>query len=470
VTRPAIAELMGAYGAALTAQDNSEFGIRNSELPDNLISLLLSKEELEHFTHDAKPMTCGGCTNRCSLTVNTFGNSGFRSVNKGKENTIRSHDGSNNSEFRIPNSEFATESRTGGSRRFISGNRCSKPLGAKAQTEPNLMKYKYALLRSMQGVGAGTGKLGRIGIPLGLNMFENLPFWFAFLTKLDFEIVLSRESSRELYTLGQRTIPSDTVCYPAKLMHGHIESLLDMGVDTIFLPCMPYNFDEGISDNNYNCPVVAYYPELLAANMPRLKAVRFLNPYFGLHRKHGFILKSAEYFKDVFDIPERETKAAAIAAYAAYADFIDNIEAEAKRYIEYARGNNKLILVVAGRPYHVDPEVNHGIDELITSLGLVLITEDAIARRLGKQPRRVLNQWTYQARMYNAARYALENDDMQLVQLISFGCGTDAITADELRSILESGGKLYTQLKIDDINNLGAVKIRLRSLIAALGH
>jgi predicted nucleotide-binding protein (sugar kinase/HSP70/actin superfamily) len=230
---------------------------------------------------------------------------------------------------------------------------------------------------------------------------------------------------------------------------------------------MPYNFNEGISDNNYNCPVVAYYPELLAANMPGLKNVRFLTPYFGLHKKRGFMIKSAEYFRDNFGVPISETKVAAKAAYTAYADFVANIEFEADTYIEYARKHNKRILVVAGRPYHADPEINHGINELVTSLGLVLITEDSVARRLGGQPRRVLNQWTYQARMYNAARFVLEQPDMQLVQLVSFGCGTDAITTDELRDILESGGKLYTQLKIDDINNLGAVKIRLRSLIAA---
>jgi predicted nucleotide-binding protein (sugar kinase/HSP70/actin superfamily) len=202
--------------------------------------------------------------------------------------------------------------------------------------------------------------------------------------------------------------------------------------------------------------------------MPRLREARFLTPYFGLHKKRGFMVKSAQYFKEQFAIPEHETRAAAKSAYAAYEFFIKDCEAEADRSIEYARKNNRRILVVAGRPYHADPEVNHGIDELITSLGLVLITEDAVARRLPGQPRRVLNQWTYQARMYNAARYVLEHENMQLVQLVSFGCGTDAITTDELRGILESGGKLYTQLKIDDINNLGAVRIRLRSLLAAM--
>ena len=417
VTRPTIAGLMGAYGAALTARDS---GIEETTLLDS--------DALDRFTHTSRPVTCGGCTNRCSMTVNTFD----------------------------------------GGRRYISGNRCSKPLGLAKSTEPNLMKYKYDRLRALNGTGTGDGSRGMLGIPFGLNMYENLPFWFAFFTKLNFEVVLSPESSRLLYIKGQRTIPSDTVCYPAKLMHGHIEHLLDMGVDTIFYPCMPYNFDEGKSDNNYNCPVVAYYPELLAANMPRLKSARFLDPYFGLHKKKGFIARSGDYFLENFNIPKSETKKAALAAYDAYDAYRRDLIAEGEKAIAYARANNKRIIVVAGRPYHIDPEVGHGIDELITSFGLVLVTEDALSHILGKESRRVLNQWTYQARMYNAARYVTTQPDMQLVQLVSFGCGTDAITTDEMRSILEKGGKLYTQIKIDDINNLGAVRIRIRSLIAAM--
>jgi len=439
VTRPAISELMGAYGAALTACDNLhhaatildcaadiETDVGNTRL-NAPKSGMLGPDGLENFYHESKPVTCRACTNNCSMTINTFD----------------------------------------GGRRFISGNRCSKPLGTGISSEPNMIKYKYEKLRSMQGGGDGSGGRGKIGIPFGLNMYENLPFWFKFFTKLDFEVVLSAEASRQLYLLGQRSIPSDTVCYPAKLMHGHIESLLDMGVETIFLPCMPYNFDEGISDNNYNCPVVAYYPELLAANMPRLKNARFLSPYFGLHKKRGFLIKASKYFRDEFGIPEYETKAAGNAAYQAYNEYVSDLQATADNYIEYAKQNGKRVLVVAGRPYHADPEVNHGIDELISSLGLVLITEESVSLRFGKQPRRVLNQWTYQARMYNAARFVLEHPGMQLVQLVSFGCGTDAITTDEIRDMLESGGKLYTQLKIDDISNLGAVRIRLRSLIAA---
>jgi predicted nucleotide-binding protein (sugar kinase/HSP70/actin superfamily) len=259
------------------------------------------------------------------------------------------------------------------------------------------------------------------------------------------------------------------VCYPAKLMHGHIEHLIDMGVDVVFYPCLPYNFDEGISDNNYNCPVVAYYPELLGANLPRLRGgIRYLAPYFGLHNKRGFRQKAAEYFGAEFGITKHDVHAASDAAYSAYYRYRRETEAEGERAIAHAREDGKTIIVAAGRPYHIDPEINHGIDELITSYGLVLVTEDAISNKLGREGRRVLNQWTYHARMYNAARYVTTQGDMQLVQLVSFGCGTDAITADETRAILEAGGKLYTQFKIDDINNLGAVRIRLRSLIAAL--
>ena len=417
VTRPTIAGLMGAYGAALTAKDSA---IKETAL--------LDAAALAEFTHSAKPVTCNGCTNHCSMTVNTFS----------------------------------------GGRRYISGNRCSKPLGLEKVSEPNLMKYKYDRLREMAGCGAGNGTRGKMGIPFGLNTYENLPFWHEFFTVLNFDVVISPESTRDLYIKGQRTIPSDTVCYPAKLMHGHIEHLIDMGVQNIFYPCMPYNFDEGTSDNNYNCPVVAYYPELLAANLPRLQTVNYMTPYFGLHKKRGFVKRIVRYMKDRFDIPEAETKDAAKRAYNAYDAYRAEIISEGKKYIEYARENGKRIIVVAGRPYHVDPEINHGIDELITSFGLVVISEDAISHILEREERRVLNQWTYQARMYNAARYVCTQPDMQLVQLVSFGCGTDAITTDEVRSILEGAGKLYTQLKIDDISNLGAVRIRIRSLIAAM--
>ncbi len=418
VTRPAIAGIMGAFGAALAARD---LKLETSSLLDGAA--------LERFTHSAKPVTCNLCTNHCSLTVNSFD----------------------------------------GGRRFISGNRCSRPLGKEKAELPNLMQYKYRSLRgTYSGRGQGDGSRGRIGIPFGLNMYENLPFWFGFFTALNFEVVLSPESSRKLYIKGQRTIPSDTVCYPAKLLHGHVEALVEMGVDAIWYPCMSYNNDEGIGDNHYNCPVVAYYPELLCANVPNLKKTRFLNPYVGLWRRKDFTKRIEKIMEDEFSIPRRETYSAVQDAYDEYQSYVWDVHTMGQQYIDYARERGLPIVVVCGRPYHIDPEINHGIDELLTSFGFVVLTEDALSYREGYAPRKVLNQWTFQSRMYNAARYVCTQPDMQVVQLVSFGCGTDAITTDEMRSILEQGGKLYTQLKIDDISNLGAVKIRVRSLMAAM--
>ena len=417
VTRPTISGIMGAFGAALAA--------RNLHMEK---STLLGPEALENFTHTAKPVTCNLCTNHCSLTVNTFD----------------------------------------GGRRFISGNRCSRPLGKEKVELPDLYNYKYRKLRSMEGKGFGNGSRGRIGIPFGLNMYENLPFWFELFTRLNFEVVLSPESSRKLYIKGQRTIPSDTVCYPAKLLHGHVQALVEAGVDAIFYPCMSYNFDEKTSDNNYNCPVVAYYPELLAANVPDLKKTRFLYPYAGLHRQKDYERIGSQWFSDTFGIPRREVVHAIRAAYQAYDLYKQEIRAVGQSYIDKARAEGRPIIVMAGRPYHIDPEINHGINDLVTSFGFVLVSEDAVAYHEDYAPRKVLNQWTFQSRMYNAARYVCTQPDMQLIQLVSFGCGTDAITGDEVRSILEEGGKLYTQLKIDDISNLGAVRIRVRSLMAAM--
>lgn len=417
VIRPTISGIMGAFGAALAARD--------CQLSS---SSLLFGPALTQFTHSAKPSSCKLCNNHCALTINSFD----------------------------------------GKRRFISGNRCSRPLGQERVEMPDLYRYKYEKLRQMQGTGSGDGSRGIIGIPFGLNYFENLPFWYTFFTHLDFKLVLSPESSRSLYLKGQSTIPSDTVCYPAKLMHGHIDWLAKAGVDAIFYPCMSYNFNENAGDNHYNCPVVAYYPELLAANVPSLKAVRYLTPYFGLHRPKDFAKRAASYFAEEFQIPKRAVQQAAAAAYAAYQSFQADIRQKALEYIAYAREQDLPILVLAGRPYHMDPEISHGINDLITSFGFVLITEDSLSYLMEKQPRRVLNQWTYHSRMYNAARYVCTQPDMQMIQLVSFGCGIDSITADELRDILEAEGKLYTQLKIDDISNLGAVKIRIRSLMAAM--
>ena len=417
VTRPTISGMMGAYGAALAARDA---GLEQSSL--------LSAQALETFTHTARPATCKLCTNHCSLTINRFD----------------------------------------GGRRFISGNRCSRPLGQEKVDIPDLMKFKYDYLRSLQGKGDGDGSRGRIGIPFGLNMYENLPFWYRLFTALNFEVVLSPESTRRLYIRGQMTIPSDTVCYPAKLLHGHVTALLEDGIDTIFYPCMSYNFDEHLADNHYNCPVVAYYPDLLGVNIPALNGIRYLHPNLGIHRPKDFEKKGAAFLAETFGIPRKESVRAIRAAYAAYDEFRLLVRRKGEEYIQWARDSGRKILVVAGRPYHMDPEINHGINDLITSFGFVLVTEDAVFHHMDKQPRTVLNQWTYHARMYNAARYVCTQPDMAFIQLVSFGCGVDAITTDELRSILEDSGELYTQLKIDDISNLGAVRIRIRSLMAAL--
>lgn len=415
VVRPDIAGVMGAYGCALFAKERS---------PEK--SCIISKEQLKTFTHTSKTTNCGLCTNHCSLTINNFG----------------------------------------GGRRFISGNRCEKPLGTKkAEDLPNLYKFKYEKLRAYKPV---EGKRGKIGLPMVLNMYENLPFWHTLLTKLGFYVVVSPESTRKLYIKGQYSIPSDTVCYPAKLVHGHIESLIDMGIDTIFYPCMPYNFDEKRGDNHYNCPVVAYYPELIAANMPRIAGIRYLMPYFGLDRPKGFLKAATEFFGKEFGASPSEVKSAVNAAYEEYKAYKDAVRREGMRALEFARASGRRVIVLSGRPYHIDPEINHGIDRLFTSYGLVVVSEDSVAHLAKPEKVKVLNQWTYHSRLYAAARFVTENKDIELVQLVSFGCGVDAITTDEVRDICERGNKLYTQIKIDEINNLGAVKIRIRSLIAAM--
>ena len=417
VTRPAISGIMGAFGAALAAK---EIGLETSEIID--------VDALNAFEHTSRPAMCKLCTNRCSLTINEFS----------------------------------------GGRKFISGNRCERALGTKNLTQlPDMYKSKYEYFRTLCGVGKGSGKKGKIGLPLGLNMYENLPFWFEFFTHLDFEVVLSPDSNRKIYIKGQHTIPSDTVCYPAKLLHGHIEALLDSGINTIFYPCLPYNFDEGLGDNHYNCPVVAYYPELLHANIDRLKDVRFLMPYFGMHRKKDFVKYASGYFATEFGLEKSRIKAAATAAYDAYDMYRKNTAKEGKEIIEKAKKAGKKVIVLAGRPYHIDPEINHGINSMLTAFGLYVVTEDAVSGLVGRQSVKVLNQWTYHSRLYNAAKVVAKHSDMELVQLVSFGCGIDAVTGDEVRDIMEKNSKLYTQIKIDEIYNLGAVKIRIRSLLAA---
>lgn len=415
VIRPAIAGLMGAYGAALHAMRFEK-------------STLLSQEELKNFSHEAKSSVCKGCTNHCHLTINIF------------------PDG----------------------RRFISGNQCQKGLGSVNVSEelPNLHVVKRSMLEGLKGT---PGHRGKLGLPLALGMYELAPLWHALFTKLGFEVVFSGLSTRKTYEKGQFSIPSDTACYPAKIMHGHIEQLIEAGVDHIFYPCLSYNIDEKASDNHYNCPVVAYYAELLNGNMDSLKNVDFFYPYLSLESEKHLAETLRRAFKQKnTHISKREMREAVHAGFTAYENWMNHIRAEGEKAIAYARANNKRIMILAGRPYHADPEIGHGIDKLAASLGFVVVSEDSISHLEPKQDVHVLNQWTYHSRLYRAARYAAEHEDTELVQLVSFGCGLDAITTDEVRSILESSGKLYTQIKIDEITNLGAVRIRLRSLLGAL--
>mgnify|MGYP000853795432 FL=1 len=416
VSRPDISGLMGAYGAGIYAKNKS-----------NGKSTIIDKEELENFKHEVKVTSCGLCNNNCRLTVNIFG----------------------------------------GKRRFIGGNRCEKPVTKRSSNEElNIYAFKLKTLRSYKPI---KGTRGKIGIPMGLNMYELLPFWHAFFSTLGFEVVLSPLSNRKLYIEGQHTIPSDTVCFPAKLMHGHVQALVDSGVKNIFYPCMSYNFDEHLGDNHYNCPVVAYYPEVISANMSCLKDCRFIHDYVGIHRKHDFPIKMHGILKKYFDgISYSDVKRAAKLAYKEYDNYLNKVHEKGNQIIAEARKQNKQIIVLSGRPYHLDPEINHGIDKLITSLGAAIISEDVLSCKVKRFETHVLNQWTYHARLYAAAKYIGDKPDMNLVQLVSFGCGVDAITTDEVRRILEDDNKIYTQIKIDEITNLGAVKIRLRSLFAAL--
>ena len=425
VIRPDIAGLMGAYGAAIYAK-----GICPKE---QTRSSMLGAQQLENFQHESKPVVCQGCTNHCNLNI------------------------------------FA------GGERDISGNRCEKPLGlGKERQLPDLYRFKLEQIRTLsedcaKRAAAHTGKRGVIGLPLGLNMYENLFFWEAFFRNLDFDIVVSDLSSRALYAKGQYSVPSDTACYPAKLMHGHIENLLDKGVTTIFYPCMSYNFDESKGDNHFNCPVVAYYPELLASNVEKLKQVRYLYPYLDLAERKTFPKKIWQALKEYYpDLTLREVKRASDCAYESYHRQREQVKEEGRKALEFARQKGLKTIILCGRPYHVDPEINHGINQLITSLGLVVVTEDCVADLVQPVRPDVLNQWTYHSRLYNAAEYVVEHRDCELVQLVSFGCGIDAITTDEVSAILARGQRLYTQLKIDEINNLGAVRIRIRSLIGAV--
>ncbi len=415
VIRPSIAHLMGAYGAALYAQ-------KLHRTP----SALLKADELDQFTHQSQSVACQGCTNHCSLTINTFS------------------DGS----------------------RLIAGNKCERPLkmNKKKADLPDMYRIKMEMLEEVRHQYHQEHK---IGMPLVLNNYDLMPFWSRFFDSLGYEVVWSLPSTLETYTLGQQTIPSDTACYPAKVVHGHIQQLVDMNLEAIFYPCMTYNVDEKQSDNHYNCPIVAYYPQVIESNMD-LKDTKFISPFLSFDHEKRFVKAIQLHFEKAgISFKSKDIKIALHAAINTYNEFMYQLHIKHNEIIDYARANQLPIAVLCGRPYHLDPLINHQIHQLLTQLGFVVVSEESVPEQSPHQTN-VLNQWTYHARLYQAAHYVCENEDMHLIQLVSFGCGIDAVTTDEVKEILKEADKFYTQIKIDEVDNLGAVRIRLRSLKGAI--
>ena len=422
VIRPDISGLMGAYGIALLAIE------RNQEQ-----STILSKEKFLNFHIETKTYRCHGCGNNCLITTQIF------------------PDGS----------------------RYSTGNRCEKGIGKQKVNKDNtfnIYQYKYHRLFEHYQPLKNAPK-GRIGIPRVLNMYEDFPFWFTFFTTLGYEVVLSGKSSAKLYYKGMSTIPSDSLCYPGKLVHGHIMDLIEKGISTIFYPCIPYNIKDSLhsSDNNYNCPIVASYAENIRANMDilRQKNITFLEPFLPLNNKEALIKRLAEELSS-FNIAKSDLTLAIEKAYAE----LDNYKNDVKTYGEYiineATKQNLPMIVLAGRPYHIDPEINHGIPEMIQSYNIAILSEDALYHLdCPEDNLDIVNQWSYHARLYHAASYVARHKNMTLIQLSSFGCGLDAITTGQVREILEQHGDIYTIIKLDEVSNLGAARIRIRSLMAA---
>ncbi|NMA22092.1 MAG: 2-hydroxyglutaryl-CoA dehydratase, partial [Spirochaetales bacterium] len=415
--------LMGAYGCALHALQQHRRAPRMTTTLDN--------DRLAGFSYRSRTIHCKGCTNACLLTINTFD----------------------------------------GDRRLVSGNKCDRIVNPatyiKKPETLNLYAFKQQYLASLTPQKGGRG---RIGLPLQLSFYELLPFWHTVFTTLGFEVVTSPPSDWDLYLAGQSTIPSDTVCYPAKLMHGHIDYLLKAEVDAIFYPGSSYNIDEQKGDNHFNCPVVAYYPEVLKHNIEALNdgSTLFITDYLSLADRRFLTKRLHKILNEHYLLSRSEVRQACADGFAALSAYQSAIRRQGELIIRNARSRNWPIIVLVGRPYHVDGEVNHGIDALLLQNNTAVLTEDAVAHLAQKRKRKVLNQWTYHARMYDAARWATTQNDVEVIQLISFGCGLDAVTSDEIRDILHEKGKIYTQIKIDEIANLGAVKIRIRSLLSAL--
>lgn len=420
--RPDIAGIMGAFGAALIARERYD-GISESSM--------LSIDKINSLTYETKLTRCKGCTNSCHLTINKFS----------------------------------------GGRQFITGNRCERGLGKEKNKEklPNLFDYKFHRLFDYEPLSEEKAARGTVGIPRVLNMYENYPFWYTFFTKLGYRVVLSPQSSHKLYELGIESIPSESECYPAKLAHGHIMWLIKQGVKFIFYPCVPYEHNEYEGTNNhYNCPIVTSYAENIKNNVEELKTenIDFRNPFMSFESEEKLVKRLVEEFSY---ISSSEVKSAVHDAWNEMMTCRNDVRKKGEEVIQYLNETGKRGIVLAGRPYHIDPEVNHGIPELINSYGLAVLTEDSVAH-LGtvERPLIILDQWMYHSRLYAAANYVKTVDNLDLIQLNSFGCGLDAVTTDAVNDILTKSGKIYTVLKIDEVNNLGAARIRVRSLIAAL--
>ncbi len=423
--RPDIAGIMGAFGAALIARERHTKDYK---------STMLTIDEINKLTFDTKLTRCQGCTNHCLLTINLFS----------------------------------------GNRRYITGNRCERGLGKEKNEEniPNLFEYKNKRIFDYEPLSDTEATRGTIGIPRVLNMYENYPFWAVFFKALKFKVVLSPQSTRSIYELGIESIPSESECYPAKLAHGHVTWLIHEGIDCIFYPCIPYERNEfPDSNNHYNCPIVTSYAENIKNNVDEITSgkVRFINPFISFSNKKVLTRRLEEIFKEEFDIPAREIRTAVDTAWKELNDTREDMKRKGEEVIAYLKKTGKRGIVLAGRPYHVDPEINHGIPELINSYGIAVLTEDSVAH-LAKveRPLIVMDQWMYHSRLYAAANYVKTTDNLDLIQLNSFGCGLDAVTTDCVSDILTKSGKIYTCLKIDEVNNLGAARIRVRSLLAAI--
>ena len=423
--RPDIAGIMGAYGAALIARERYDASKTTTMLPiDKILSL----------TYKTTMARCQGCTNHCVLTINRFD----------------------------------------GGRQFVTGNRCERGLGGNKQKKdiPNLFDYKYHRMFDYEPLTADLAPRGTVGIPRVLNMYENYPFWAVFFKELGYRTVLSPKSTRQIYELGIESIPSESECYPAKLAHGHIEWLIRQGLTYIFYPCVPYERNETPeAGNHYNCPMVTSYAENIKNNVESLTdhKVHFRNPFMAFTNEEILTKRLVEEFTKDQAIPEKEIRAAAHKAWQELIASRQDMEKKGEEVIAWLKETGHHGIVLAGRPYHVDPEINHGIPELITSYGFAVLTEDSVSH-LGRvdRPLIVTDQWMYHSRLYEAASYVKTQPNLDLIQLNSFGCGLDAVTTDQVNDILTRSGKIYTLLKIDEVNNLGAARIRVRSLIAAI--